>query len=350
MARRLTGPRNQAAAGVESAGADVPTRPPGGEERAPAVTAPGAEHPLLSLQRQAGNQAVQRLLQSRLAVARDDPASTRFGSKPVTKLDSTGWHDAAKEGPHIPLYAELATLLQADKLEDVKGTDEKSINGALRAQFADLKPGLNYVARLDDRGRTGFLHDNTFDATLPVSRTGPLPDVAIVLGARAFEPDNKASTLGVLRHELEHGLHNRMAINWLKRWRADAKAAKQSFPSWLDKQKMSASDRALVKERVTGATSSTETLGNLEGFIAGFPLEAAGVGEGDHPLLDELEDTADYWLKADQAVRDETVARLKELAARLSGERRETFRDKLQKLKAKDKALAKFADPVLAVK
>jgi hypothetical protein len=320
------------------------------EAPAPVLPPVTDEAVVLSLQRTAGNRQVTRMLQSSLTVARDTPP-TRFGGAPVTKLDSTGWHDPAKEGPHIPLYAELATLLQADKLEDVKGTDEKSINGARRPKYDELKPGLNYVGNLPDRGQTGYLYDGKFDSTLPVSRTGPLPDgVAIILGARAFEPDNKASALGVLRHELEHGVHDRLALDWLKRWRADAKAEKLSFTSWLDKQKMAASDRALIKERVSGAKSGTEALANAEGFIAGFPLEPAGMDPGDHPLIDELDDTADYWLKADQAIRDETVRRLAELAAKLSGERRTTFHSALKALKAKDKALAKFADPLLAVK
>jgi hypothetical protein len=322
------------------------------EAPAPAVLAVADENVVLSLQRTAGNRLVTRMIQSTLAVARDTPPPTRFGGAPVTKLDSTGWHDPAKEGPHIPLYAELATLLQATKLEDVKGTDEKSINGARHASYAELKPGLNYVGKLADRGQTGFLYDGKFDSTMPVSRTGPLPDgVAIVLGGLAFEPDNKASALGVLRHEIEHGVHDRLALDWLKRWRADAKAAKVSFTSWLDKQKMAPVDRALVKERVSGARSGTEALGNAEGFIAGFPLEPAGIGEGDHPMIDELEDTADYWLKtSDAAIRDETVRRLAELAAKLSGERRTTFQSALKALKAKNKELAKLADPLLAVK
>jgi hypothetical protein len=319
---------------------------------APVLAAVADEDVVLSLQRTAGNRLVTRMLQSSLALARDTPAPTRFGGAPVTKLDSAGWHDPAKEGPHIPLYAELATLLQATKLEDVKGTDEKSINGARRPKYDELKPGLNYVANLPDRGQTGYLYDGKFDSTLPVSRTGPLPDgVAIILGARAFEPDNKASALGVLRHELEHGVHDRLALDWLKRWRADAKAEKVWFTTWLDKQKMAPVDRALVKERASGAKSGTEALGNAEGFIAGFNLEPAGVDPGDHPLIDELEDTADYWLAtSDKAIRAETVARLAELAAKLSGERRTTFRDKLTALKAKNKELAKFADPLLAVK
>jgi hypothetical protein len=318
---------------------------------APNLAAVADEDVVLSLQRTAGNRLVTRMLQTSLTLARDDPHSTRFGGTAPAKLDSTGWHDPAKEGPQIPLYAELATLLQADKLEDVKGTDAKSINGARRPVYSELKPGLNYVGKLPDRGQTGFLYDGKFNSTLPVSRTGPLPDgVAIILGSLAFEPDNKASALGVLRHELEHGVHDRMSIEWLKRWRADAKAEKVSFTSWLDKQKLAASDRALIRERVSGATSGTEALANAEGFIAGFPLEPAGVDPGDHPLIDELEDTAGYWLKADQAIRDETVRRLAELAAKLSGERRTTFHTALKALKAKDAALAKFADPLLAVK
>ena len=132
----------------------------------------------------------------------------------------------------------------------------------------------------------------------------------------------------MLRHELEHAVHNRMAIGWLTRWRDDAKAAKAktSFTTWLDKQEMSPVDRALVKERVSGGMSSTETLANLEGFMAAFRLEGPGVALADNPATEELNDAADYWLSADKAVQQELLTRLRAFAAGLTGERRDTFR------------------------
>ena len=304
------------------------------------------------LQREIGNQAVQRLLKADRSVARKDPPTTRMGETPVTQLygstDADTWAQEVRAGRLVPLYAEIAKLIQADKVEDVKAT-QGNINGALRAQHADLKQGLNFVGNLGSRGQCGYLYDNTFDAKLPVNRKDPLPQVAIVLGRLAFEPDNKAFTLGVLRHELEHAVHNRLAIDWLKKWRDDERARNQDFQVWLGKQSMSATDRALVRERVSGAKSMTEALANTEGFIAGFPLEAAGIGAADHPLTDELEDVADYWLKtSDDAVRAEVLTRLRDLGTRLSGERRTAFRAALEQLKAtKDRALAKLVDPLL---
>src|SRR5262245_7238465 len=110
-----------------------------------------AEHAVLALQRGLGNQAVLRML------ARE-PAPSRLKTEPVTELDSDGWAADVRGGQKsVQLYSELATLLQAGKLEDVGGTAASDINTALRPEAASLKPGLNFVARLEPRGQTGFL-------------------------------------------------------------------------------------------------------------------------------------------------------------------------------------------------
>jgi hypothetical protein len=171
--------------------------------------------------------------------------------------------------------------------------------------------------------------------------------VAIVLGQGAFDPRNKATTVAVLRHELEHASHDRLAITWLERWRADTRAAKQSFTGWLAKQRMAEADRSLVLERVEGKLVDTEALGHLEGFIAGFPIEAPDVSEGAHPAYDELEVAADGWLDADDPVRAEFSARLRLLQGRLKGERLTSFAAVLGRLKAHDKRLAALVDPLL---
>jgi hypothetical protein len=301
----------------------------------PVAIARRDDHPVLTLQRQFGNQAVARMLVAR---------QPTFGT---TTADQ--WATESRAGNNKALYAEIATLVGTAGVPDIKGTTEKDINGALRAQFADLKPGLNYVAKLSTHGVTGFLHDGKFDAEMPATRTGPLPEVAMVLGNHAFEPDNKAFTVAVYRHELEHALHNRMAIGWLQRWRADAKAADVPFVTWLDKQTMSTTDRALVKEAARGATASSESLAHAQGFIAGFGLEKAGIQLADRPVTEELEKMADFWLHAVEPVQKETVARLKTYAASLTDkERRATLRKTMEGLKAKNSALAKLADPVLA--
>ncbi len=318
---------------------------------APQRPAAADAHPLLDLQRRLGNQAVQRMLVAR----KDAPPTTRLGETPVTKLDgttdATTWAQQVRARAFLPLYAEIAALVQADRVEDVKATGGR-VNPARRATFDELKPGLNFVAGVGSRGQCGYLYDGRFDAKLPATRDGPLPTVALLLSTRAFEPDNKSFTLGVLRHELEHAVHNRMAIGWLTRWRDDAKAAKAktSFTAWLDKQGMSPVDRALVKERVSGGMSSTETLANLEGFMAAFRLEGPGVALADNPATEELNDAADYWLSADKAVQQELITRLRAYATGLTGERRDTFRAALQALKAKNKAFAPLADPLLKLK
>jgi hypothetical protein len=88
-------------------------------------------HAVLELQRQAGNQAVARMLQ----VARQ-PA---FGT-----TSAETWATEVRAGRNKALYAEIATMVGTAGLSDIKGTTEKDINGALRASGPDLKPGLNY--------------------------------------------------------------------------------------------------------------------------------------------------------------------------------------------------------------
>jgi hypothetical protein len=282
-------------------------------------------------------------------LARKEPATTRLDAPPVTQLDDKDWAGRVRAGAYVELFSELATLLRADKIEDVRGTAVGDINTALRADGA-LKPGLNFVGRFDSRGQCGYLYGGTFRQQLPVTRDGELPQVALALGRLAFDADNKAFTLGVLRHELEHALHNRMALNWLKRWRADEKAARQPFLAWLAAQPLSGTDRALVKERVADTKENTEALANLEGFKAAFTVERPGLGLADHPAVEELADVGRHWLRSDKAVRAEVASRLRDFAAALSGERRATFRETLRQLKAGDAALAPLVDPLLGMK
>jgi hypothetical protein len=307
-----------------------------------------AESHLLALQRTAGNQAVVRML------ARDKTPS-RLDVGPVTELYKGGtsaeaWGDAVRSREHyVDLYSELATLLNATKIEDVKGTSAKDINTARKAEPSALKPGLNFVAQLDDRGQTAYLYDGKFEMKLPAQREGTLPTVAVLLGPLAFDAGNKASTVGVLRHELEHAFHGRLALNWLKKWREDDSrdAKKLSFLEWLEKKKPPAVDMALVRERVGNTKINTEALGNLEQFITQFPFEGADADKLAHPAYWELEDAAKHWVRSDAAVQQEVVARLKALRARLSTDRQTAFDAAMKKLKAGEKNYAPLSDAVL---
>ncbi|HEX5619700.1 MAG TPA: hypothetical protein VFX51_14860 [Solirubrobacteraceae bacterium] len=301
------------------------------------------EPELLALQRTAGNQAVVRML------ARDKTPS-RLDVGPVTELykggtDAEAWGDAVRSRKHfVDLYSELATLLNATKIEDVKGTSATDINTARKPEGSALKQGLNFVGELDDRGQGGYLYDGKFNMTLPDERDGALPTVAVLLGPHAFDAANKASTVGVLRHELEHAFHNRLALNWLKTWREDAKADKTAFLTWLKKKKLPAADLALVRERVGGTRINTEALGNLEQFITQLPFEGADADKLAHGAYPELEDAAGYWVDSDPAVQAEIVARLKALRGRLNKDRQAAFDAAMEKLKAGNKAYAPLAD------
>src|SRR3954468_9934062 len=281
-----------------------------------------------------GNQAMIRLLRSALA---REPAPSRLKTEPVTDLPAGDYAETLRGGGSvIPVYAELAKLLDVTRLAGVSA----DINRALRPDPADLKPGLNFVARLGDRGQTGYLLDGEFTGRLPTTRTGSDPKVAILLGPGAFDPGNKAAALGVLRHEMEHAFHDQLAAKALKRWREDTGAEKTPFAGWLEKQSMSAVDRSLIRERIPpGSKINTEALAHLEGFIAGFPVEGKDVKEGAHRVYEnELREAAQHWTASAKAVQGEFIARLKALKTRLKGERLDTLIADLKDLKAGDKS------------
>jgi hypothetical protein len=304
-------------------------------------------HELLALQRRLGNQAVQQLL------ARKESATpTRTPIAPVTHLygvtDAAEWQQHLDEGKGVKeLYAEVAWLLNATVIEDVTGTTPEHINAVLRADAGELCPGLNFVGRLDTPGKCGYLRDGKFTGELPTSRDGPIPSVAILLGPKAFVASNKARTLAVLRHELEHAAHNRMAITWLKRWRADAKAAKKPFRAWLKTQSIAAADLALIRERIDNSNVNTEALAHLEGYMAGFPVESAAAAKSSRAAYGELATAAEHWHDADPAIQQEFRVRLREFKAHLKADKLTTFLADLRKLKADDGKLAGLVDPLL---
>jgi hypothetical protein len=310
-------------------------------------------HEILALQRRLGNQAVQRLLHAGGTLARKGPpAPTRTAIVPVTQLygvtSAEEWAQHLDDGKGVKeLFAEIAWLLNATVIEDVSGTTPEHINGALRVAADELCPGLNYVSRMETPGKCGYLHGGTFSSLLPADRDGPLPTVAILLGPNAFVASNKARTLEVLRHELEHAAHNRMAITWLKRWRADASAAKTPFRAWLRKQSIAAADLALVRERLDNSDLNTEVLAHLEGYMAGFPLESAAAATSSRAAYGELREGADHWPDADPAVQGEFTARLRGFKARLKGDRLAAFAADLRRLKTENARLAPLVDPLL---
>src|SRR6478735_1498059 len=116
--------------------------------RRPRTEAPMPEHLLLALQRGHGNQAVVRMLARK-------PEPSHLKTEPVDDIgDTAAWGTALRGNQGVkPLYSELATLLHAEKLEDVSGTGPNDINTAMRPDPADLKPGLNFVRNFGSRGQ-----------------------------------------------------------------------------------------------------------------------------------------------------------------------------------------------------
>ena len=226
------------------------------------------------------------------------------------KMDAAEWDRTLKSGSGVAsLYADVATEIGSAGLRDIEGTDEAHITGALTP--ADVKPGLNFVSRGISKGRTYYLEDGKPVNKLAVTKAGPLPKVAVCLAKTVFIAGNRAFALATLRHEIEHGLHNQMAVDQLQKWRE--KGAKGDFRVWLGQQGLAQADRELIGERVDGATANTEVLSHLQGFITAFPQEDHEKANPQRSVYDQLTGVAEHWGSATQAVRQEAVRRITEM-------------------------------------
>lgn len=227
----------------------------------PRTVGPGnmPENGALWLQRTAGNRAAAGLLLQR--------APNAFGTvknlSPQGSLPDTEWNVKTRKAPVTELFAEIAALATADRIEGVAGTSRSSITTALRKD-TDLKTGLNFVANLTSNGETGFVDSSGAyrGPTLPLDDAG-VPTVAIILGPSAFAHD-KAQALATMRHEMKHAEHFLLAISALKRWRAGK--MKTTFDAWVTAQEKEP-DRTLIRERIKGGTPNTELIAYTEGLV-----------------------------------------------------------------------------------
>lgn len=301
--------------------------------------APPLSHPLAGLP----NHALARLL------ARKETERTKV--KQIGDLDATigadEWERTLKAGQSVtPLYADLATQLGATVIRSVKGTDAKHINGALTPTPDQVKPGLNFVSRGISKGRTFFVEDGKLANKLTVTKTGPLPGVAILLGPAAFVPGNKAFALATLRHEIEHAAHDEMAIDWLRQWRE--KDAPGDFQVWLGKQQISAADRAIVGELTKGDTVNTEVLAHLEGFITAFPHEDHAKANPERSVYDQLRGVAEHWAPASEHVKAEAIKRIVAMKKDQKGPALAALRAAFTRLKGEKDAPRDLVDAVLS--
>jgi hypothetical protein len=292
--------------------------PPRTEPRAP------LEHPLAGLP----NHAVARLL----------------ARAPISAAE---WERRLNAGESvIPLYADIATETGTEGLRDIEGTDAKHIHGALTP--SEVEPGLNFVSRGLSKGRTYYVEDGKPANKLTVTAKGPLPNVAVCLGGAVFIPGNRAFALATLRHEIEHGVHDQMAVDWVQKWRD--KGAKGDFRVWLGKQGISAADRALVGERVDGSTVNTEVLAHLEGFITAFPQEDHAKANPQRSVYDQLMGVAEHWASAAPDVKAEAVKRILEMKKSQKGDALTALTAAFTRLKGEPDAPRELVDAVLSAR
>ena len=255
-----------------------------------------ARDPVLSLQRQVGNRATARLLQ--------------------------------REPSHASRLAKAAKQLGVQ-------IDERDIHLAMRVREGEddgVRPGLNVVANLGPRGRTGFVDPSGryLGDFLKATRDGALPaGVAIMIGPLPFA-DGDDGLLATLRHELAHAEHDNMLLGWLGRWRT---AGKGSLDAWMRRQKASPVELALVGAGTTRKGVDTELLAHIEGFAAVFertppPSPAVILKASMPPAIEQLHGAAERgWTGIDAAVKAAAEKRLTAFYEGLDASRQILLRD-----------------------
>src|SRR5262249_31400422 len=140
--------------------------------------------------------------------------------------------------------------------------------------------------------------------------------------------EDKARSLGVLRHEMAHAHHHHALLGLVARWRSTVKPATSkkpeahalgpadAFESWLKasakKLGLSRADVALALETERhSATSKTEVLAYVEEFMTAFGLIQPAPTTHD-PIFAQLLGALDNgrWAGAEDDVRKEAEARL----------------------------------------
>jgi len=200
---------------------------------------------------------------------------------------------------YTALYRDLAATAGAVKLRDVANGAPINIAKSKDQGFA---PGLNLVLGSGGAkaGSTAFVDaTGRFGVEFGAAVKAGTPRIAIRLYSGSFSED-KAATLGLLRHEMLHARHREQAIGSL-----GAKG-----------QPRTAVDKAVVRDIRQGGSANTELLAYVEGFMTTFHLMDPPPGPR-HPVFVDLlgaldTGTEDTWRNADVDVRDEALGRLHE--------------------------------------
>ena len=221
---------------------------------------------VLALQRAIGNAAVTTLL-ARETKKSSPTLKPRFAFVSA-QLKEKEW--AAKS--RLEQYADVAQLAGATSISSVGSTSASSINEISEVKVGNaVKPGLNLAKDYGEHDATsGFVDESgTWRGDiLPATASGPAPQVALILGPKAFEHD-EVYALGTVRHEMEHARHMELSIEWLLKWRDDG--AKKAFSTYIAEQaksgKIPADVLPLIRVEHDSERGDTELLAYLEGFV-----------------------------------------------------------------------------------
>ena len=227
---------------------------------------------------------------------------------------------------YTSLYQDLARTAAADTAGIVVGL---SVNFA-KVDDTGYRAGLNLILGSGGSkgGSTGFV-DNSghFNVRLDLSSGADVPAIAIRLYSSAFVED-KARSLGVLRHEMTHAHHHQALLALVASWRSTQKPvtsdkpgshappAADAFESWLKasakKLKLSPVDVALALETERHqVTHKTEVLAYVEEFMTAFGL-IQPVPTTHDPIFAQLLGALESgrWAGAEDDVRKAAAARL----------------------------------------
>jgi hypothetical protein len=278
----------------------------------------------LRLQRSIGNRRTCAILRD-VKAAHPTPMSARRGEFPQIKnaypaagLDQKAWTQtlaaakAARDGGddkgaidlYTKLYQDLAATAGASGLKDVAAGLPVNVAKAKDKGYA---PGLNLILAKGGGkgGTTGFVDDTgLFGVPLDKAAKATRPHIAIRLFSDSFN-DDKALSLGVLRHEMLHAHHHEQALAALDAGKPRAGSAAPS-----------AVDTILVDEVGQRGRANTELLAYVEGFMTSFHL-IDPAPKPTHAVFLELlgaldTGTVEPWSNAKPAVRDEALGRLRE--------------------------------------
>ena len=339
----------------------VPRRPVGTAPRTsprPSGVARPAER-ILQLQRQAGNQAVLRLLAPGARASdgvlpgtvQRDVAASHPENPPVTSLDPAGalneveWTKAYQRAVANPsteayqvLFRDIALTAGMDGL--AAGFVPSTVPGT-RGKTA--QPGLNMnLSTSEGPGHTGWVDKNgAFGVPLTLDKGAPFElSVAIILSPQALHSE-KALSLRTVRHEMVHARHQLKMLEAVKAWQSSPGRRRPGFEEWLKQQagkknsSISALDVALLGQGAKNNAANTEVLGHVEGFTTDFhrrPPTEAREGPAFFELLGVVE-TAKVrpWAQADPVVQVEALTRLREYHATLAAGHQRLWKEWLDK-------------------